>query len=116
MEPIHIFYKELYPDKNNIFIANLVEKNEVEEGKFRKSREYAVAGLSINPDLDSKVITVTDTDRLETIRKLIQKIVKPRKERDLDLGIRNEETIGKVIRFRRKTPTKLSWLEKCIIG
>ena len=93
-----------------------MEKNEVEEGKFRNSREYPVTGLSKNPHLDSKVITVTDTDRLETIGKLIQKIVKPRKERGLDVRIRNEETIGKVTRFWRKTPTKLLWLKKCIIG
>ena len=76
-----------------------MEKNEVEKGKFKNSREYAVTGLSINPHLDPKVITVTDTDRLETIGKLIQKIVKPRKERGLDVRIRNEETIGKVTRF-----------------
>ena len=111
MEPIHILYKELSTDKNNIFTANLAEKNEVEEVKFKKSREYAVTDLSINQDLDSKVITVTDTDRLETISNLIQKLVKDKKELDLDLRIRNEETIEKVIRFQRKTPTKLSRLK-----
>ena len=36
MEPIHILYKELSTDKNNIFTANLAEKNEVEEVKFKK--------------------------------------------------------------------------------
>ena len=35
MEPIHIFYKELTLDENNIFTANLAEKNEVEEVKFK---------------------------------------------------------------------------------
>ena len=76
MEPIHISYKELPNDKNNIFIATLVEKNEVEEAKFKKTREYAVTGLSINQDLDSKVIALTDTDRLEKISNLIQKLAK----------------------------------------
>ena len=38
MEPIHIFYKELPLDENNIFMANLTEKNEVEEVKFKKSK------------------------------------------------------------------------------
>ena len=75
MEPIHISYKELPNDKNNIFIATLVEKNEVEEAKF-KTREYAVTGLSINQDLDSKVTALTDTDRLEKISNLIQKLPK----------------------------------------
>ena len=99
MELIHIFYKELSTDKNNIFTANLAEKNEVEEVKFKKFREYAVTCLSINQDLDSKVIAVTDTDRLEAISNLTQKLVKERKEPDLDLRIRNGETIEKVIRF-----------------
>ena len=106
MKPIHIFYKELSTHKNNIFTANLAEKNKIEEGKFKKSREYAVTGLSINQDLDYKIIDVTDTDRLETISKLIQKLVKDKKEPDLDLRIRNEEIIEKVIRFQRKAPTK----------
>ena len=52
MEPIHIFYRELFTDKNNIFLANLAMKNEIEEVKFKKSREYAVTGLSINHDLE----------------------------------------------------------------
>ena len=72
MEPIHIFYKELSTDKKHIFTADLAEKNEIEEVKFKKSREYAVTGLSINQDLDSKVIAVTDNDRLETMDNLIE--------------------------------------------
>ena len=36
MEPTDIFYKELPVDKNNIFTANIAEKNEVEEVKFKK--------------------------------------------------------------------------------
>lgn len=36
MEPIHIFYKELPVDENNIFTANLAEKNEVKVFKFKK--------------------------------------------------------------------------------
>ena len=45
MEPVHIFYKVLPVDENNIFIANLTEKNDKEGVKFKKSREYAVTGL-----------------------------------------------------------------------
>ena len=85
---------------------DVLETNICWLGKFRKSREYTVTGLSINQNLDSKVIAVTDTDRLETISHLIQKLVKEKKEPDLDLRVRNEETIEKVIRFQRKTPTE----------
>ena len=31
MEPVHIFYKELPAEKNNIFTADIAEKNEVEK-------------------------------------------------------------------------------------
>ena len=59
MEPIHIFYKELPTDGNNIFVANLAKKNEVESVKSKKWREYAVTGLSINQDTDN-LIEVTN--------------------------------------------------------
>ena len=62
MEPIHIFYKELPADENNIFTADITEKNEVKNVKFKKSLAYAVTGLSINQDIGSALVTVTDID------------------------------------------------------
>ena len=64
MEPKHIFYKELPVDENNIFTANIADKNEVENVKFKKSLEYAVTGLSINQDIGSELVTMTDVDKL----------------------------------------------------
>ena len=49
------------------------KKNEVEEVKFKKSWEYAVIVLSINQDVDSDLIEVTDTDRQEAKTHLIQR-------------------------------------------
>ena len=106
MEPIHIFYKKLPTDENNIFVANLAEKNEVESVKFKKSREYSVTGLSINQDTGSTEVVITDTDRLETISNFIQKLVKEKKEPDLDLVISNEETLETVIPFQKKLKVK----------
>ena len=63
MEPIHIFYKDLPVDKNNIFTANITEKNEDENVRFKKSLEYAVTGLSVKQDIGSASVTVTDLDR-----------------------------------------------------
>ena len=40
-------------------------------------------GLSINQDTGSTEVAITDTDRLETIGKLIEKLVKEKKEPDL---------------------------------
>ena len=63
MVPIHIFYKELPADENSIFTADIAEKNEVENVKFKKSQEYAVTRLSINQDVGSELVALTDSDR-----------------------------------------------------
>ena len=63
MEPVHVFYRELPLNENNIFTAHLPEKNQVEEVKFKKSRGHAVTGLSINQDVESDLVAVTDTEK-----------------------------------------------------
>ena len=57
MEPIHIFYKELPLNENNIFTGNLPEV------RFKKSKEYAITGLSINQDINSDLVAVADVDK-----------------------------------------------------
>ena len=107
MEPIHIFYKELPVDENNIFTANIAEENEVEEVRFKKSKEYAVIGLPINQDINCSLAAVTDTDRQEAISNFIQKLVKEKKDPDLDLRIYNEEVFEKIIPFKKKTKSEI---------
>ena len=107
MEPIHIFYRELPLDENNIFTANLAEKNEVEEVRFKKSKEYAITGLSINQDIDSALVAVADIEKQEAISNLIQKLVKEKKEPDLDLKIYCEEAFEKIIPFEKKESSKV---------
>ena len=72
MELVNIFQKDL-PVDENIFIANLTEKNEVEEVKFKKSREYTVTGLSINQNIGRDFIAV-GKNRQEFLSKLIQNL------------------------------------------
>ena len=103
MEPIHIFYKELPVDENNIFTANITEKIEVEKKKFRKSTEYAATGLSIIQDIDFSLVAVTDTDKQNVLGNLIQKLVKEIKEPNFDLKIYNTETSEVIIPFQKKT-------------
>ena len=80
-----MFYKELPTDDNSIFVANLAEKNEVVSIKFKKSREYAITSLSINQDTGSTKVAITDTDRLETLSNLIQRLVKKKQNQTLIL-------------------------------
>ena len=71
-------------NENDIFAADITEKSEVENVKFKKSLEYAVTdrinvlvyGLSINQDIDSALVTVTEVDRQNFLSNTIQKLVK----------------------------------------
>ena len=71
-------------NENDIFAADITEKNKVENVRFKKSLEYAVTGrinvlvygLSINQDIDSALVTVTEVDRQNFLSNTIQKLVK----------------------------------------
>ena len=67
--------------------------------------------MSINQDIDSSLVAVTDTDRQEIISKLIQKLVKENKDPDLDLRIYNEEAVGKIIPFKKKFQSEISLIK-----
>ena len=73
------------------FVANLAEKNKTESVKLEKSKEYAITSLSINQDNNLTQVAVTDTDRLETLSNLMQKLVEEKKEPGLGLRIKNLE-------------------------
>ena len=105
MEPVHTFYKELPADKNNIFTADIVETNELENVKFYKSQEYAVTGLSINQEIGSEFETVTDVNKLNNLSNSLQNLVKEKEEPDLDLKISHPETKVKIIPFQKRSVT-----------
>ena len=62
MEPIHIFYKELPVNESNIFTGNLPEV------RFKKSKEYAITGLSINQDIIKSEINLLQYNHKKTRR------------------------------------------------
>ena len=96
MEPV-CFYKELLADENNVFTANISEKNEVENVKFRKSQEYGIRSMSIKPDIDNSFLV------LKFLSKKIQELVKTKKEPDLNLKISHSETKNVIIPFQKKS-------------
>lgn len=55
MEFLHVIYKKIPVDEGNIFLANLTENNEVTQIKFKKSKIYAMSGLSIDQDIQSNI-------------------------------------------------------------
>ena len=58
MEPAHVFYNEFPLDENNIFSANVIETNEIEEIKFKKSNNYAISGVAINQEVNSGFVVL----------------------------------------------------------
>lgn len=103
MEPV-CFYKELLADENNVFTANISEKNEVENVKFRKSQEYGIRNMSIKPDIDNSfLVKVFDESKLKFLSKKIQELVKTKKEPDLNLKISHSEIKDVIILFQKKS-------------
>ena len=87
------------------------KKNEVEEIKIKKSREYAVTGLSINQDIETDFITVGETDKQEVSSEVIQKLVKEKRKPYLFLKIFNEEAMEKLIPFKRWSSKEVPFIE-----
>ena len=79
MEPVHIFQKELPADKNSIFAADIAEKNEVKNVKFKKFQEYAVTGLSIHQEIGLELVTIANVNKLYNSSNSIQNPVKEKK-------------------------------------
>ena len=64
-----------------------------------------MTGLSINQDIGSALVTVTDVDQENFLSNTIQKLVKEKKDPNLDLEISNLETKDIIIPFRKKSAT-----------
>ena len=80
MEPIQIFYKQLPVDEDNIFMAVITEKNEVENVKFKKNYwNMQWLGLPINQNIGSTLVSVTDIDQQDFLSNTLQKPLKEKK-------------------------------------
>ena len=102
MEPVHIFYKELLADKNNVFTVNISEKNEMENVKFRKSQEYGFTGIPIKPDIGNlPVVKITHEIKLEFLSQKIQELVECKKDPDVDLKISHNESKNLIRPFKK---------------
>ena len=78
MDLLHIFYKELPVDDDNIFSANVAENNEIEEVSLKKDQKYMVTGLSINQKTDTDVI-IPDLNVRNSLSDMIRSYEEERK-------------------------------------
>ena len=89
MEPIHIFYKELPIDENNILTANLAEENKAEEIRFKKWKEYSITGISIYQEVEPDLVPIVDLDNQNALSDLLRTYINKKKDPDLDFRIYN---------------------------
>ena len=90
MEPVDVFCKELPLDKNNNI---LIFFNEFEEIKLKKSKEYAIMGLSIHQEVESDFVAVADLDAQKALSNLIRDYIKKKEEPNLNPKSYNEELL-----------------------
>ena len=102
MDLLHIFYKELPVDDDNIFSANLAENNEIEEISLRKSQKYMVTGLSINQKADTDVI-IPDLNARKSLSGMIRSYKKERKKINLDCHFYQKDLFDITIPFKKRS-------------
>ena len=102
MEPAHVFYSKLPLDENNIFSANLAKNNEIEEVKFKKSKNYAISGLAINQEVNSDFVPLPIVDAQNPLSDLIRTYSKEKENFKLNLRIYNKESFDVTIPFRKR--------------
>ena len=61
--------------------------------------------LSINQDIGSELVTVTDVNKLNILSDGMQNLVKEKKEPDLNLKISNSATKATIISFQKNSAT-----------
>ena len=99
MEFSHVFYKEPPVDEDNIFSANLTENNEIEQIKLKKSKIYAISGLSIDQDLKSNV-SLPNTEGRKALRDILTVYAEEKKSFNLDLKIYKEGYFDITVPFK----------------
>ena len=101
MDFSHIYYKLIPVDEDQIFSANLTENNEVEQIKFKKSKIYAMSGLSINQDTQSNVY-LPNAERKKALSDIIRKYAEEKNKFHLDLKIYKENYFDINVPFQKR--------------
>ena len=104
MEFSHVFYKEIPLDEDNIFSANLTENNEVEQIKFKKSKVYAISGLSI----DQSNVSLLNAERKKSLSDILRTYTEEKNKFNLDLKIFKENYFDINVPFQKRTNVLIS--------
>ena len=92
------FWKEVPVDEDNIFSTNLAENNEVEQIIFKKSKIYAISGLSVDQDIQFNVC-LPNIERKKTLSDILRIYAQEKEKFDFDLKIYKENWFDIVVPF-----------------
>ena len=81
------------------FSANLTENNEIEQIKHKKSKIYAISGLSIDQDLKSNV-SLPNTEGRKALRDILAVYAEEKKSFKPDLKIYKEGYFDIIFPFK----------------
>ena len=76
-------------DEGNIFSANLTENNGVERVKFKKSKIYAISGLSIDQDTQPNV-SLPNIEGKKALSDILRTYAEEKNKFNLDLKVYQE--------------------------
>ena len=102
MEFCQVFYKEIPLDEDNIFSGNLMENNEVEQVKFKKSKIYTISGLSIDQDTQSNV-SLPNVEEKKALSDILRTYAEEKNKFNLDLKIYKENYFDINVPFQKRT-------------
>ena len=83
VEPAHVFHSKLPLEKNNIFSTNLEENNEIEEIKFKKSKNYVISRLAFNQEVNSDFVLFPNVDTQNALSDFIRTYSREKKTLNL---------------------------------
>ena len=102
MEFSHVFYKEIPLDEDNIFSPNITKNNEVEQIKFKKSKTYAISGLSIDQDAQSNVF-LPNAEGKKALSDILRTYAEEKTKFNLDLKICKDNYFDINVPFQKRT-------------
>ena len=112
MEFSRVFYKELLLDEDNNFSANLTENNEVEQISFKKSKLYAISGLSIDHNTASNV-SLPNVEGKKALSDILRTCVEEKNKFNLDLKIYKEDYSDITVPFVKRTDILINGFKYC---
>ena len=111
MEFLHVAYKELPLNEDNIFWTNFTKNKKVEQISFKKLKLHAISGLSIDWDSTSNV-SLPNVQRRKALRGILRIYVEEKKKFNLDLNLYNEDYFDIIVPFVKRTDVLINGV-KC---